>query len=612
MEINAGHRNREEGRYCITFGLQALRTKIPIAIVHLMICFAGFAQQDMVVQLLNREELPLPRTLLKELEDEGTGKMDDILFAMYNEGFLLARWDTVQQKNDTLVLRLVSGQRTYWLKLESNSAEILGVRDGLRKTDLDPSGDVFRFPEVVEMMDDLLTVAEENGYPFATVKLDSIGFEDSLLYATLNFQRNRLILFDTIEIAGDLLLSDNFLQQYVGIRPGEPYKESAVRQLEILLNELPYATQTRSPVVRYSGDRAKSIVFLDQRNANRFDLVVGFLPNNEITGRLIVTGQGVLSLQNSFGQGEKIDLRFSKLESTTKSLNLGVEYPYLPSIPIGLEGGLDLFLKDSTFLERRSRAGLLYRFTGNKYIKIFASWYNSTVLDLDTSAILANKVLPTRADMRIGNYGIEVSTRKLDYLYNPRRGWQLTMNGSVGRKEIRLNPAITELQDPLQPEFDFTSLYDSIELNTLSLEYNYDLSVYLPLGKSATFLTRLRGAANLNSQLFENELYRIGGNSILRGFDELSLFFSEYHMLTGEARYIISRNGYAALFADIAYTVNRVPEQVVYDLPIGFGAGLSFETKAGIFGLSYALGRRNDNPLLFRNAKIHFGYVNYF
>jgi hypothetical protein len=45
---------------------------------------------------------------------------------------------------------------------------------------------------------------------------------------------------------------------------------------------------------------------------------------------------------------------------------------------------------------------------------------------------------------------------------------------------------------------------------------------------------------------------------------------------------------------------------------LGFGAGLTFETKAGIFGLSYAVGKQNSNPLDFRSSKIHFGYVNIF
>ena len=50
----------------------------------------------------------------------------------------------------------------------------------------------------------------------------------------------------------------------------------------------------------------------------------------------------------------------------------------------------------------------------------------------------------------------------------------------------------------------------------------------------------------------------------------------------------------------------------VADRPFGFGSGMSFETKAGIFSITYALGKQFDNPIKFSSAKIHFGFVNFF
>ena len=44
----------------------------------------------------------------------------------------------------------------------------------------------------------------------------------------------------------------------------------------------------------------------------------------------------------------------------------------------------------------------------------------------------------------------------------------------------------------------------------------------------------------------------------------------------------------------------------------GTGLGLAFETKAGIFNLAWAVGKRNDTELNLRQSKIHFGFVNYF
>ena len=44
----------------------------------------------------------------------------------------------------------------------------------------------------------------------------------------------------------------------------------------------------------------------------------------------------------------------------------------------------------------------------------------------------------------------------------------------------------------------------------------------------------------------------------------------------------------------------------------GTGLGLAFDTKAGIFNLAWAIGKRNDTELNLRQSKIHFGFVNYF
>ena len=43
-----------------------------------------------------------------------------------------------------------------------------------------------------------------------------------------------------------------------------------------------------------------------------FDFLIGVLPNNEITGRLIITGDGRLQLNNVFNAGELFNFHFTK------------------------------------------------------------------------------------------------------------------------------------------------------------------------------------------------------------------------------------------------------------------------------------------------------------
>jgi hypothetical protein len=60
------------------------------------------------------------------------------------------------------------------------------------------------------------------------------------------------------------------------------------------------------------------------------------------------------------------------------------------------------------------------------------------------------------------------------------------------------------------------------------------------------------------------------------------------------------------------YYERRQLDTFVHDTPMGFGTGITFETKLGIFSLNYALGKEFNNQIVFRAAKIHFGLINYF
>ena len=60
------------------------------------------------------------------------------------------------------------------------------------------------------------------------------------------------------------------------------------------------------------------------------------------------------------------------------------------------------------------------------------------------------------------------------------------------------------------------------------------------------------------------------------------------------------------------WAANNVPGYGLNNIYLGTGIGMAFETKAGIFNISYAVGKRDDTNLNLRDAKIHLGYVSFF
>jgi hemolysin activation/secretion protein len=182
---------------------------------------------------------------------------------------------------------------------------------------------------------------------------------------------------------------------------------------------------------------------------------------------------------------------------------------------------------------------------------------------------------------------------------------------TAGYKKIRRNNTILDLSlpaDATSPEM----LYDSLGNRSAKFSVHWLANYYVPLAQKQVLKLGVHGASIYNRDLLTNELLRIGGNDALRGFDEESIFTSLYNIMTVEYRYLLDQNAFLSVFFDWAYTEKRLRDSYVNDFPFGFGAGLNFETKAGIFGISYALGRQNGDPLDFRSSKIHFGYVNIF
>jgi len=124
---------------------------------------------------------------------------------------------------------------------------------------------------------------------------------------------------------------------------------------------------------------------------------------------------------------------------------------------------------------------------------------------------------------------------------------------------------------------------------------------------------RVRGAYILADEpLFRNELYRLGGNQLLRGFDEDFFFSNGYAVTTLEYRLLLDRNAYLYVFGDYAWVENNTinTEQTLH--PYGVGAGISLETGVGILGLSLAVGATDQQSPDFANPKVHIGYLSLF
>ena len=319
---------------------------------------------------------------------------------------------------------------------------------------------------------------------------------------------------------------------------------------------------------------------------------------DEQTGKMLITGEARIKLLNSLHHGETIDFNWRKLQSKTQDLKTGFVYPFFFNTPFGLDMTIKLYRRDTLYSNVNKELGIQYLLKGGNYFKVFVSQDNSNLIS--TSGLATTTTLPSYADISTISYGLGLRLDKLDYRLNPRKGVSLDLTGSLGNKLIKKNPNIN------------AEVYDSLQLKSVQYRGIADIDLFIPLLKRTTLNVGVQSSWIYDESLFENELYRFGGLHTLRGFDEESINASLFSIFSLEYRYLLEQNSYAYIFGNAAYYENTSIGNRIFDQPIGFGAGISFETKTGIFSISYALGKQFENPILFKTAKIHFGFVNYF
>ena len=266
------------------------------------------------------------------------------------------------------------------------------------------------------------------------------------------------------------------------------------------------------------------------------------------------------------------------------------------------------FRKDSTFLNINMQLGANYIVSGNQSAMVFVQRRQSILNGVDTNRIKQTKRLPAEADVSSTNLGVSYNYNSTDYRFNPRKGNDLLLTVSAGRKKIRKNNQLLELKDP---SFNYESLYDTVKLNTYQFRFSGSAAHYFPISKQTTLKTALHAGFLQSGNYFLNEFFQIGGYKLLRGFTEESEYVAQYVVGTLEYRYLIGTNSNFFVFADGGWARNPI-QSVPNHNYIGTGLGMAFETKAGIFNLAWAIGKRNDSELNLRQSKVHFGFVNYF
>ena len=313
-------------------------------------------------------------------------EVETILFDLRREGFLAASIDSIKKDSLQITAFVYSGDKYYWAMIRQGNVPV-ELLDGTGYRKKLYYGKPLQYEKLALLNTKILNNCENKGFPFAAVFLDSVEIKENKISAALSVKKNQFIHVDSIIIKGNIDVSPVYLYNYIGIAPGDVYKESLLRKISGRLRELPFVKEIKPSQVFFGEKESKLYLFLENKKASQFDGVIGILPDASNGGKINLTGEVHLKLQNSLRHGEIIELNWKQLPVKSQDLKVHVLYPFLLNTPFGIDGSLAIFKKDTTYIDVIKNLGIQYALTGNNYFKVFI---NDKQSDLQSTSGLEN------------------------------------------------------------------------------------------------------------------------------------------------------------------------------------------------------------------------------
>lgn len=209
--------------------------------------------------------------------------------------------------------------------------------------------------EIGDRADSLVAEAAEDGYPLASVAVDSIAMGDRL-QMWLTWARGPRVRLEDVHFGGTHRTRESFLKRVVGWQGSRLYRASDWRAAREHLWETGLFKQVYGPfllmpeglAVASTADSAEAdLLFeLESGPAGRLAGVLGYAGSQR---RLF--GYVDLALGNLFGTGRAAQVRWQGQEEVESQFYLNWHEPYLLRFPISMDASLNQVVLDTLYAE---------------------------------------------------------------------------------------------------------------------------------------------------------------------------------------------------------------------------------------------------------------------
>ncbi|WP_298318697.1 ShlB/FhaC/HecB family hemolysin secretion/activation protein [uncultured Aquimarina sp.] len=491
---------------------------------------------------------------------------------LLKSGYLDIRLIKVEKTSDSLFTGLFELNKEYTKLTISYNKELI-PKETLHQISTKVTDKHFSIPfkKTEETLQFLTNYLVNQGNTFSNLSLINIKKNKDEISAKLISTKSKTRIIDDIIIKGYNKFPKSYLKYNSRIRKGALFKKNSIIEKSKKIDNLGFAKNIKAPEVLFEKDSTKVYLYLEKKSANTFDGFLGFSSDTE-SGDLELNGYLNLNLINNLNYGEQLNLIYKSDGNEQQRFQAHISLPYILKTPIGIEAGLDIFKKDSSFLITEQKANLNYLINDKK--SVFVGY----------KAISSNNLLDNpQPSLNISDYSSSFFTA----------GFNHTRRQNNNLFPIKNKYAITG---------EFGNRKTDTE-NINQIKGSIDISYTFELNRRNSILIKNTASAIFSDNLFTNELFRFGGINSIRGFEENSINASLFNVLNTEYQYILSSNLYIHSIIDYSYFEDESSKLSENLTSFGFGLGLN--TQTGLFRIIFANGKNSDSNFKFSNTKVH-------
>ncbi|MCF6349481.1 MAG: hypothetical protein L3J23_00420 [Flavobacteriaceae bacterium] len=539
----------------------------------------SFSQQ---IKLTISSKDSIENTILKKLnfqdfildKSELENRLDSITNRLHLYGFFNLE-STVTSSNDS-ILNVI-----YNLKKQFKKIKINNLKDALIKSEISTIlktkiNDTFEIDTqtLPVLFSKLIQRFEEKGESFTQFSLKNITLKSDFITAEIFIKKSNTRTIDGIVVKGYTLFPKTFIKHHLNLKKKMIFNKNKLNEVSNNLKSISFAEEIKKPQILFTKDSTLIYLYLKKKNSNRFDGLIGFNSKEDSNG-LEFNGYLDLYLENMFNYGSEINLLWKNNGEENQKFNLAIKTPYLFNSAFSPKGFLEIYKQDLSHINIKTQFEIEYTINSkNKIATSIQNEISTNLLDNNTDAV---------ENYNTTFYG-------LHYSYQSFSNTSLFPIKFYGSLNTYFGNRTSEKIKTSQTKLAFTSFYN--------WQLNYKNYLY----------TQINSGYLISDDYLDNELFRIGGNETVRGFQEESIFVSLYNIINIEYRYLTKNNSYFYSITDMGLVETQTAKNRLF----GFGLGYAFETKIGLLNLNYVLGKSENQSFDFSKAVVGLKYITTF